>query len=293
MEHKKMLLKMLNEICKELGYTLDTYGDGWLAVISSSTDKKMFIYGYRFPNNDASMSELCTDKSSLSEYLRRANIPCIPHFYVDSIDENYLWVLLYKYHEMVIKPNNGTGGKDVIRVKDSLKKLTAVLKKAINKHGMVALSPYVDIQAEFRTIVLNGKPLFTFEKIRPSIEADGFTSFNEYLESFGYKEGLKKTDYIPEKGERILLNWKHNLQGGAKPQLLENLNSGILELINRLNEVFDIKFASIDIVKVDGKYYVLEINSGVMTECFASCSPQYYELAKNAYKLAVIDYFNR
>lgn len=291
MEHKKMLLKMLNEISDELGYTIDTYGDGWLAVISSA-DKKMFIYGYRFPNNDACMSELCTDKSTMSDFLRNANIPHIPHFYIDSIDEDLLWCYLYKYHEVVVKPNDGTGGKDVIRVKDSLKSLVSVLKESLKKHGMVALSPYVDIQAEYRTVAFKGKALFTFEKIRPSIIADGVTSYNEYLESYGFTVNHDIPNRIPEKGEKILLNWKHNLQGGAKPQLVTNVDKGITELAQKVYDAFNISFASIDIVKVDGKYYILEINSGVMTECFSSCSSQNYELAKNAYKMAVIDYFN-
>ena len=55
--------------------------------------------------------------------------------------------------------------------------------------------------------------------------------------------------------------------------------------------VLDIKFASIDIAVIDGEYHVMEVNSGIMIENFATQNPDskynYYDITKNIYKKAV------
>jgi glutathione synthase/RimK-type ligase-like ATP-grasp enzyme len=49
----------------------------------------------------------------------------------------------------------------------------------------------------------------------------------------------------------------------------------------------NINFCSVDIVKVGGQYKILEINSGVMLEKFATQSPANYSVALKIYKQAL------
>ena len=74
------LLKIIKEISEERGYELKTYSDDFILQIINN-DKVMFIYGYKFPNNNASIEQICDDKAGLSSLLGYYNIPHIDHFY--------------------------------------------------------------------------------------------------------------------------------------------------------------------------------------------------------------------
>lgn len=292
MQKTRTYIKILKEICEENGFVFNSYSDGWLIRIDNG-DKRMFIHGYKFPNNSASISELCTDKSSLSEYLSSVGIPCIPHWFFDNVSKDNLFAateLLKKYGSLVVKPNDGTGGRNVWRV-STVDELFTKMNEALSKNGNLCVSPFVSVDAEFRTVIYKDRPLFTFEKIRPSVVADGKTSYREYLKNAGVKNIEIEFDFIPKEGETLLLTWKHNLQGGAKPLLIVNPASEILDICKRIHSVSGVSFASVDIVETNGRYYVLEVNSGVMIEHFASFSGENYELAKNAYSIAIKDYF--
>jgi len=54
----------------------------------------------------------------------------------------------------------------------------------------------------------------------------------------------------------------------------------------------NIKFASIDIIRTEGKYKILEVNSGVMMEYFAASSSENYETAKKIYREAILLMFS-
>ncbi len=297
---RRQIVKIIEEICREEGFKLSFYSDEWLLLISNG-EKRMFIHSFRFPNNDAAVSDLCNDKSGLSEFLESNNVPCIPHtfFFLSggnefSKESKELCKILTKHIEeykgVVVKPNNGTGGNEVYRIND-ISFIPDFVKRYADKSGMIAISPYVEIEAEYRTVICGDQAMFTFEKIRPSVIADGKKSYLDYVNEYGSKTFGDFANYIPEKGESVYLTWKHNLQGGARAKLRDNPPNEVIELAEKARLISGVKFASIDIVKVNGKYYILEINSGVMLEKFSKENEQYYLLAKNAYKKAINDYF--
>lgn len=297
---RRQIVKIIEEICKELNLNLKLYSDEWLIVIDNG-EKRMFIHSYRFPNNDSAVSDLCNDKSGLSEFLLSFGVPCISHsFYWLSggtdfskeekeLAEMFL-TFIEKYKGAVVKPNNGTGGSEVYKICDK-NAVFEFVKRYKGRSGMIAISPFVDIETEYRTVVCGDEIMFTFEKIRPSVTADGKKSYFDYIRENGLKISGDIVDYVPKEGEKIPLVWKHNLQGGAKALLVENPPVEVVELVESARKTTGVKFASIDVVKVDGKYYVLEINSGVMMEKFSKENEYYYNLAKNTYKKAIKDYF--
>jgi glutathione synthase/RimK-type ligase-like ATP-grasp enzyme len=57
------------------------------------------------------------------------------------------------------------------------------------------------------------------------------------------------------------------------------------------SNVININFSSIDIVRVKDKFYILEINSGVMLEKFALQSKDNYIISKSIYKKALESIF--
>lgn len=297
---RRQIVKIIEEICREEGYKCTLYSDEWLILVSNG-EKQMFIHSYRFPNNDASVSDLCNDKSTLSEFLTANGIACIPHafFWLNggkntskelSEFSETLKNYIDKYNGVVVKPNNGTGGNNVFKITEK-NLIPEFVKRYQGQTGMIAISPFVQIEAEYRSIICGNEIMLTFEKIRPIVTADGKKSFLDYLRENGLKNCDEIVDYVPEKGETIELVWKHNLQGGAKPLLVENPPRELTDLVESARRLTNVNFASVDIVKVDGKYYILEINSGVMMEKFSSENEMYYNLAKKTYKKAINDYF--
>ena len=69
-------------------------------------------------------------------------------------------------------------------------------------------------------------------------------------------------------------------------------------LLNRITPIalaaakaVGVTFASVDVIKTQNGYSVLEINSGVMTENFARESEENYRTVKEIYREAVLRYF--
>jgi glutathione synthase/RimK-type ligase-like ATP-grasp enzyme len=93
-------------------------------------------------------------------------------------------------------------------------------------------------------------------------------------------------DAIVPAGQRRVLNWRHNLDSGAQPELLEQgkIREACVEIAVRAAKAIGIRFGSIDVVEVDGALKILEINSGVMMEAL---SRQHPDLVYAAYSAAL------
>ena len=93
-------------------------------------------------------------------------------------------------------------------------------------------------------------------------------------------------DAIVLDGSRRMLSWRHNLESGAEPVVLEQgeARQACVELAAAAARTIGIRFASIDVVRVDGRWQVLEVNSGVMMEALSKLHP---ELVYAAYGAAL------
>lgn len=254
---QSILSKLLNEISNDIGATLTPYSDSWVYDLQYLNEHHI-IYGYRFGSNTDSVSLLCNDKSALSEFLSKHKIPNIKHTYlpspsvIDFMDNDKEFYCnkvkaMIKNGACVIKVNDGTGGRNVYKV-DTFEEASLALEK-IYKNGCATICKFEKIQEEIRIIVNNKKVLLIYRK---------------------------------EKGS----NWKHNLCLGAKPIVINDTTNykEALDIVDKIFQLLNIGSASIDIVKVDNRYYLLEINSGVVMENFANSNGENYEIAKSIYK---------
>jgi len=82
------------------------------------------------------------------------------------------------------------------------------------------------------------------------------------------------------------LNWRHNLDWGAQPAVLEQGATwdACVEMAVNAAKSIDIRFGSIDLVQADGGWQILEINSGVMMEALSKLHP---DLVYAAYSAAL------
>ena len=160
----------------------------------------------------------------------------------------------------------------------------------------MAVSKFYEIEDEYRAIILDGKIRLIYRKKRPQITGDGVHSIAGLCMLYAdhgqlpSEFGVADFSRIPAKGEKVILNWKHNLGLGAHADLLSDgpVRKELSDIVSRVYKEIGVRFASIDIVGTNEGFKVLEINSGVMMENFAGQSSQNYLTAKKIYRDAIL-----
>ncbi len=308
MNNERMIVTLLREIAKENGFSFRTYAYDWIKELSKD-GKSMYIYGYNFPLNDTSFTQIANDKASTSEILTSNNIPNVEHFYFMSPNDihyvRYLGVegnwkqmlsLLELYKKVVVKPNTGTGGVG-LRIVENAEELEIAVSDTFSKTSTLCICPYYDITDEYRVIILNGEVKLVFKKTRPYVIGNGTDSISVLCAKQNKKFDKSinfDTGYIPKDGEKVTVGWKHNLGQGSTPDQIKDgeFYNALTELAKKALHSLGGNFASVDCVNINGNLQVLEVNSGVMTDNFANSAPENYEVAKDIYKSAINYYFN-
>jgi len=245
---ERIFVEAIKKYCRARDIAVDVRSDGWLIVMQRGS-KRRVAFGYDIGLNSAIAHRLANDKSATAEMLALSGIACVPHhlFLSPALDKRSspsgAWQrmrdILAKYPEgIVVKPNEGTSGRCVIPVKDEAG-LEQAAKEIFSAHPSLAISPYVAIEDEIRVIQLDEIALAVYSKQRAR-------------------------------------DWRHNLDFGARPILLEqgDARAASVAIAIEAAKAIDIRFASIDVVRVGGRWQVLEINSGMMMEALGRFYPE-------------------
>lgn len=308
---QRMLVKIIKEICNDENIHLECFSYDWILRLTRN-NKVLHIFGYQFENNSATAQLLCTDKCAASELLLSRQIPAVEHqFFMSPANFQYtgaegnwqkMLSLLNMQGKLVCKPNEGTGGTNVFLVSTPAE-LEYAVSKIFAHNRSLALSPYLKIENEYRLIVFNNEVKLVYSKNIPALTGDGNQTIRHlYLQYLQLHPEIPLendvlidvAEKIPVKNERIPINWKHNLGTGASPLLIneKSLIEKLEVLALKACNVLQVRFASVDIVQTGNEYLVLEINSGIMMEAFASTSPNNYNIAKQIYADAILTYLN-
>ena len=308
---KKESIEMIQELCQEMNIKIENLSYGWIFKLSKD-DKVRYITG-KFDINKTASSKIACDKYGTFEVLKSQNIPVIKHTMLfnpeerkEYIKEDEIWDIVYKEFDkdkkIVVKPNYGYEGKGVFLC-NTLEETKEAVNLLLNRNTSISICPFYDIEKEYRAFYLNGKILLIYEKEKPLVIGNGKDDVKTLVKKLNLpnndivKSNLNKIDmyYIPKKGEKIELSWKHNLYGGATAKVLERENKiykEIESLAIRSGKALDMTFATIDIIKnKDDELYVLEINSGVTTSIFSRVVEHGKELTKEIYKKALTEIF--
>lgn len=245
---QRIFVQAIKKYCMARAIAVDVRSDGWLIVMQRGP-KRHVAFGYDIGLNSAIALRLANDKSATAELLALSDVACVPHqmFLRPALSSHRSpsqeWErmrdMLAKYPEgLVVKPNEGTSGRSVFRVEDEAS-LQRAVKEIFSSNVGVAISPYVEIEDEIRVILLDGVAHAVYSKQR-------------------------------------INDWRHNLDFGAHPVLLEQgeAREACVWLAINAAKAIDIRFSSIDVVCVSGRWQVLEINSGVMMEALGRLQPQ-------------------
>lgn len=284
-----------------------------LVIKLTKSNKIRYINGYKFGLNSHSLGLILDDKYATYELLNSLGISVCKHHILfrptnhNSYAKNYnsfdyCYDLFLKYNKNVIlKVNNGTCGDGVyhITTKNKLKK---VYNHLLKYNFSISLCPYYDIKNEYRVILLNNEIKIMYGKINPVVIGNGKDKLIDLLKDFninyfGYKANLKKNinyNKVLKKDEKFIYDFKYNLSKGSiiTEDIDKETKSIISKMAKDVSKKINLGFGSIDIIKTnDDKYYVLEINSGVMIENYIKLTSDGFKKAKKVYEEAVLEMF--
>ena len=283
-------------------------------IIKLTKDNKIrYINGYKFGLNSHSLGLILDDKYATYELLNYLNIKVCKHHILfrpnnhNSYAKNYnsfkyCYDLFLKYNKNVIlKVNNGTCGDGVyhITTKNKLKKIYNYLLKY---NFSISLCPYYNVKNEYRVILLNNEIKIIYEKINPVVIGNGKDKLIDLLKEFNInyfsnKNNLKKKinyNKILKNNEEFIYDFKFNLSKGSiiNEDILKETKTIVSKMAKDVSKKINLGFGSIDIIKtIDDKYYVLEINSGVMIENYIKLTSDGVKKAKKVYEEAVLEMF--
>ncbi|MCW5877262.1 MAG: hypothetical protein KIS80_00170 [Anaerolineales bacterium] len=308
---QRVLVELIKEIAADQRYGLTCFSHDWILRLEKNGATR-HIFGYNFEINSATAELLAGDKAAIADLLAHQGIANVPHrLFLHPRLSGYVsakgnWPAMLASAEefgypLVCKPNAGTGGLGVTLV-NNVAELELAVYTLFQKHRGISFSPYLEIDQEFRAIMLDGELQLLYTKRRPHVVGDGQASLMQLIqaaqaggqlsaEAAGQAIENKQNDLqtVPAVGEEVLLGWKHNLGAGSSPQQLGDgpLASQLSRLARQAQQAINIRFASVDIVEVQGEHRVLEINSGVMMEHFVRSQPEHRATAKAIYARAI------
>lgn len=306
---KKHFENILKEICKKNNILLSKI-DNYSIYILQKDGLEQIIWSKKFEINSLISARIADNKSATYSVLSRSGVPCIEHYRLAipfknghySPDNNFQKKIQSFFPEkckLVIKPENGTSGKDVF-IYDNSSTINDILNNFSKAYAYIAISPYYDIKNEYRVFHFNGENLFTYKKSLPFIIGDGINNiYDLIINKYGSDSRIKITqdmkNIIPKSNNTINLSWKFNLSSGSISEVLNDKD--ILKAIHKIASLaaksIHIKFATIDIVELTtGEFKVLEINSGVVMERFIDDDISNYNLAKNIYEKVILHMFS-
>lgn len=298
---------LMREVCAEMDIKVEKLSYDWILQLSKE-GKVRHVTGTRFDLNPEATGDIACDKYATYEVLKSQHVPVIEHVMIFNpatraslIGDEGIWLTVtsefLKHGCLVVKPNYGCEGQGVFLC-HSIKETEAAIQKLFKTQNSVSICPYYDIKTEYRTFYLDGEVKLIYGKTRPFVVGNGKCTIGELVEELKLpdksvvKDNLKdlNLDYIPNVGEKVEISWKHNLSGGAKPNILEKgkLYEQIEQLAICAGRAMNINFATIDIIETtDGRQYVLEINSGIGATIFTELIGGGTEIIKDIYRQAV------
>ncbi|HUB93940.1 MAG TPA: hypothetical protein VMB52_05555 [Verrucomicrobiae bacterium] len=254
--------KIVAAYCKREGIDFRAFSDEWVLRLAKG-DLIRWIVGNTFDLNGSAAGDIAQDKVATYILLHAAGIKAVPHYLVRSFPREL--VHAQELHDalddvaVVAKPLAGMAGRDVNRFGSVGEALSMIRSSG---EPAWALSPHVDVEAEYRLIMLDDVLLLSYEKTQPYI-----------------RSGLKL----------------FNLSLGALPTDIENdaLERQLTGIAQAVMRTMALRLAAVDIVRVsDQTLKVLEVNDSISTEHYARHSANNKKRATALYERLVVAMFN-
>jgi len=253
---ERLMPKIIAEYCEQANIEFQSFSHEWVLRLTKG-DITRWVVGYTFDVNRAAAGELARDKVAAYDALQAAGVAAAPHYLVRSLPKELIHdqELHQRLHAtpVVAKPLDGTGGRDVHHFSTVDEALTMIRKSG---EPAWALSPYFELQAEYRFIMLDNELLLAYEKTQPT-----------------------------SRGQLKLFNLGY---GAVAKDISEALMQKLLPAARQVMRAMALRLAAVDMVKLaDGTYIVLEVNGGITMEHYARQSDVNKSRASDVYSKIV------
>ena len=200
--------EMIKDICDKRKISVEILSKDWIMKLTRG-EKSKYILGCRFPFNNQNTMMCCNDKYATYEIMKNAGISIIEHklmydkkkvteYESDFKSLKEIKKYLKENKKLVVKDTLGSGGKDVYLVQN-ISQVKRALKKVFRLNYTAVISPFIEIDSEYRVICLDGVVEVIFEKVRT-------TSSWKHNLSQGAEAKLVEDERIKEKITNIALN---------------------------------------------------------------------------------------
>ncbi len=311
---ERAVVRILREAAAEHGVEVQAIGEGWVLRLSRA-GRTRFLHGYTLDLNTAATHAIACDKAGTSDVLAAAGVPHVEHrlflhpkmaaFVVHRGNWDAMQAFAAAHgFDVVVKDNQGTGGRGVFRVRDAVQLEHAVYRLFEQTHA-VAMSPYYTAAHEHRFVMLGGVCEVAYTKLRPMVVGDGKRTVLETLAERMTGEGragpiAKLIAHMDEEaaaglgeilpaGASRLLNWRHNLGQGASVEVLDTgwgSAADLRKLAEDAARALNLRYGSVDVIETDAGPRVMEVNAGLMMEFLARSLEGGYEIARRVYRRA-------
>lgn len=313
---ERPFVKLIKGICMPYNIKVFPFTRDWNLCLQRG-EKKRFIYYYEFDINSSASSKVCKHKPSTADLLELEGLPHVPHAMFLSpklagyaseggtFPEMHAYAAQFGYN-VVVKPTEGSGGEQIYHTRTP-RELEVYAGEICAQKGEVSLSPFYQINDEYRIIVLNNCPQLVYRKELPQVEGDGILPVKELVANFlarntgpvttlnCLEQSLLENCSILPFGQKLPLTWKHNLQQGASVDLKikAELRDDLEKLAITVAKALNISFASVDIINTEEGLKVMEVNSGIMMKCFMrQFGEKGEQMAKRIYEKAICSMFD-
>lgn len=292
--------ELILEICTDEGIDCRLFSHGWIYRLEKN-GRVRHIIGRHFDLNPAAADRIACDKYACATLLDAGGIPVIPHemlfnplIRTNWIGEEGEWDRALRFfndhgRRVVVKSNTGWQGRDVYLC-DSAKAMERASHIIFQNEPNVCLCPFYEIEHEYRVFYVNGECPFVYGKERAFVTGDGQTSLAALAELLDINsDSLRfpcEVSFVPPKGERVCVSWKHNLSNGASAFEVDDpvLLSELTTLSKRAAQCINIVFATVDIARLpSGKLTIMEINAGVTATKLLEQHPHRRDKVKSIY----------
>lgn len=248
-------------------------------------------YGYDWGFNTSAQESVCRDKYLTYQLLQEAGIPVIPSYLFIGYNRttyqrskeiiSLLTDLIKQYKGLVLKPNTGSGGRNVVKIKDiGDPKIYKILG------GTFIASPFVEVTQEYRLIFLDQTLLLCLVKKPLYIVGDGHSTVQTLMENILdslppwcrrkdiaeeihqaiHNHDLTPTTILPL-GSTYQITWRLNQSMGAVTTKIVEPPPEILNIGLSAMKALHMRFAAVDISQlVNGSFSIMELNTKVMED---------------------------
>lgn len=238
-------------------------------VLFRFEDYSWYIYKASLPINSDASARIASSKTKTSRLLSRNEI-IVPDYIEtgESTSKDDVFTILGR--DIVIKPDNGLGGKG-ITIKPHFDEFDLAITKAKKNCSKVIIEKYITGK-HLRVLVLKGQVIACAERFSASITGDGENSIAKLIEihnrnSVNHKAGIIELDseslrilrkkslnkvYIPKKNEIINIRENVNVStGGLTRNITNEVSLSIKDLAIKATKVLGLNFAGVDVIIPD------------------------------------------